>query len=212
MSQKKKISKAVVSRLPRYYRYLGECIRNGVDRISSEELGRKMHITASQIRQDFNNFGGFGHQGYGYNIEYLYGEIGKILGLEKPHQLGIIGAGHIGYAIAVSAELERQGFFVNAIFDKDEEKIGAKILENTILSIDNLEEELQNKEIDIAVICVPKSVAQLITNRVVEAGIKAIWNFANWDINVPDDVVVANEHFADTLMRITFRMAEKDNI
>ena len=146
--EQKEISKAVISRLPRYYRYLGELLEEGVERISSNDLSIRMKVTASQIRQDLNNFGGFGQQGYGYNVKYLYSEIARILGIDRQHNLIIIGAGNLGQAIANYTNFERR----------------------------------------------------------VKAGIKAIWNFAHTDLQVPDDVVVENVHLSESLMRLSYRV------
>ena len=129
----KEISQAVVSRLPRYFRYLGELKDSGIERISSQELSDIMHVTASQIRQDFNNFGGFGQQGYGYNVEYLYNEIANILGLHEKHHLVLIGAGNLGQAIANYMNFERRGFLITGIFDVNKEIIGKKIKDITVL-------------------------------------------------------------------------------
>ena len=183
--ERKEISKAVISRLPRYYRYLGELIEEGVERISSNELSSRMKVTASQIRQDLNNFGGFGQQGYGYNVKYLYSEIAKILGIDRQHNVIIIGAGNLGQAIANYTNFERRGFVIRGMFDI------TFIRENNI---------------QIAALTIPKTKAPEIADRLIKAGIKAIWNFAHTDLVVPDDVVVENVHLSESLMRLSYRV------
>ena len=156
---KDSISKAVVKRLPRYYRYLGEIMESGVERISSGELSKKMNVTASQIRQDLNNFGGFGQQGYGYNVKYLYVEIGKILGVDKKHNMVIVGAGNLGRALANYANFEKRGFVVTGLFDKNTELIGKKVRDVEVQSMDNLVQFVKDNDIDIATLAIPKTEA-----------------------------------------------------
>ena len=187
--ERKEISKAVISRLPRYYRYLGELIEEGVERISSNELSARMKVTASQIRQDLNNFGGFGQQGYGYNVKYLYAEIAKILGIDQQHNLIIIGAGNLGQAIANYTNFERRGFVIKGMFDINPKLIGLVIRGIEIRSVDDLEHYIKEN-----------------ADRLVQAGIKAIWNFAHTDLVVPDDVVVENVHLSESLMRLSYRV------
>ena len=187
----KEISRAVIKRLPRYYRYLGELIEEGTERISSGELSRRMNVTASQIRQDLNNFGGFGQQGYGYNVRYLYEEIGKILGLDKRHNIIIIGGGNLGQALANYVNFERRGFFVRGI---------------EIHMMDDLEDFIKNENIHIAVLTLPKANAVEITDRIVGYGIKAIWNFAHVDLDVPPDVIVESVHLSESLMRLSYNL------
>ena len=155
----RKISRAVISRLPRYYRYLGDLLEAGVERISSNDLSKKMHVTASQIRQDLNNFGGFGQQGYGYNVKYLYTEIGKILGLDKTHDFIIIGAGNLGQALANYASFERSGFVLKSLFDVNPRLEGMTIRGIRVRMMDELVDFLQNNEIEIAALTIPKSKA-----------------------------------------------------
>lgn len=152
----KEISQAVIARLPRYFRYLGELKDSGVERISSQELSRLMHVTASQIRQDFNNFGGFGQQGYGYNVEYLYTEIGKILGLDKKHHLIIIGAGNLGQALANYMNFERRGFIFTGVFDINEKLHGKMIRGMKVRPMEEMQEFVRENNIDIAVLTIPK--------------------------------------------------------
>ena len=204
--ENKPISKAVVKRLPRYYRYLGELMQEGVERISSNELSERMQVTASQIRQDLNNFGGFGQQGYGYNVSYLHGEIGKILGLDRQHNLIVIGAGNLGQAIANYANFERSGFFVKGMFDINPRLIGMTIRGIEVYSIEDLEEYIQKNQIEIAALTLPKLKAEAMAERLVQYGIKAIWNFAHTDLSVSNKVVVENVHLSESLMRLSYRM------
>ena len=186
------ISRAVIGRLPRYYRYLGELLEAGVERISSSDLSKKMRVTASQIRQDLNNFGGFGQQGYGYNVKYLYTEIGKILGLNREHPIIIIGAGNLGQALANYASFEKSGFTLKGLFDVNPRLEGVSIRGIPVRMMDDLEEFLQKNEIEIAILTLPKSKAIEVAELVIENGIRAIWNFAHTDLNLPEDVIVEN--------------------
>lgn len=210
--QKKRISKAVINRLPRYYRYLGDLLEKDVVRISSKELSEKMKVTASQIRQDLNNFGGFGQQGYGYNVEYLHSEIGKILGLEKQYNIIIIGAGNLGQALANYADFERRGFFVKGIFDVNPKVVGMSIRGIEIKNIDQLEEFVKSHQIDIAALTLPKANAPQVATDLVKWGIKGIWNFAPTDLHLPDDVVVENVHLSDSLMKLSYKLSEKKEL
>lgn len=207
--EEKKISKAVIGRLPRYYRYLGELIEEGVERISSNELSVRMKVTASQIRQDLNNFGGFGQQGYGYNVKYLYAEIAKILGIDQQHNLIIIGAGNLGQAIANYTNFERRGFLIKGMFDINPKLIGLVIRGIEIRSVDELESFIKANDIQIAALTIPKTKAPEIADRLVKAGIKAIWNFAHTDLVVPEDVVVENVHLSESLMRLSYRVSSR---
>ncbi|MBQ4529532.1 MAG: redox-sensing transcriptional repressor Rex [Lachnospiraceae bacterium] len=202
----KAISKAVIKRLPRYYRYLSELMDSGVERISSGELSGRMHVTASQIRQDLNNFGGFGQQGYGYNVQYLYEEIGKILGLDKRHNMIIIGAGNLGQALANYENFEARGFVTKAIFDKNPELSGKKVRDIQVYKMEELEGFLANNEIEIAALAIPKTGAIVVAQRLVNCGIKAIWNFAHTDLNLPKDVMVENVHLSESLMRLSYNI------
>ena len=202
----KEISKAVISRLPRYYRYLGELMENGVERISSNELSVKMKVTASQIRQDLNNFGGFGQQGYGYNVKYLYTEIAKILGIDRQHNLIIIGAGNLGQAIANYANFEKGGFVIKGMFDINPRLIGLVVRGIEIRGVDDLEKFIVENNVQMAALTIPKTKSQEIADRLVKAGIKAIWTFAHLDLVVPDDVVVENVHLSESLMRLSYRV------
>lgn len=202
----KDISQAVIGRLPRYFRYLGELKDQGVERISSQELSRLMNVTASQIRQDFNNFGGFGQQGYGYNVEYLYNEIGKILGLDKTHHLIIVGAGNLGRALANYMNFERRGFIFTGIFDVNPALYGMKIRGIEVRPMEELEDFVRRNNVDIAVLTIPKEEAVTAARRLTGVGIKAIWNFAHVDLAVPEGVQVENVHLSDSLMRLSYTL------
>ncbi len=204
-----KISQAVISRLPRYLRYLGDLKDEGVERISSHDLSIRMHVTASQIRQDFNHFGGFGQQGYGYNVGYLYDEIGKILGLDHKHSMVIIGAGNLGQALANYMNFEKRGFFVKGIFDRNEEVIGKKVRNLEIQDIANLESFITDNQIEIAVLTLPKAGATEISKILVRSGITAIWNFAHVDLDLPDNVIVENVHLSESLMKLSYKLNRK---
>ena len=207
--ESKNISPAVIKRLPRYYRYLGDLLKSGIDRISSKELSERMQVTASQIRQDLNNFGGFGQQGYGYNVEYLYNEIAKILGLDKDYNLIIVGAGNLGTAITNYTDFAKRGFYVKQVFDIKPELIGKKIGDIEILGMDSLPDYIKNNQVDIAAITVPKEMATETAAKLVKCGIKAIWNFAPVDLRLPKDVIVETIHPSDTLMRLSYSLKNK---
>jgi redox-sensing transcriptional repressor len=203
---KGEISAAVVKRLPRYYRYLGELMESGIERISSSELSKTMNVTASQIRQDLNNFGGFGQQGYGYNVEYLYLEIGKILGVDKKHHMIIIGSGNLGQAIANYGNFEKRGFVVTGMFDKNPELHGKRVRNIPIMPMEELKDFIMQENIDIAALTIPKQEAEQIAELLVEYGIKAIWNFAHVDLNLPGNVIVENVHLSESLMRLSYKL------
>ena len=202
----KEISQAVIGRLPRYFRYLGDLKEKGVERISSQELSDIMKVTASQIRQDFNNFGGFGQQGYGYNVGYLYDEISKILGIDKEHSLVIIGAGHLGKAIAGYTNFTRRGFVFKGAFDRDPSLFGTKIRDVEVRPIDEVEDFVRKNKIEIAVLTIPKDQAVPMARRLSECGIKAIWNFAHVDLEVPGSIQVENVHLSDSLMKLSYNI------
>ncbi len=204
--EEKEISQAVIGRLPRYFRYLGELKDEGVERISSQDLSELMKVTASQIRQDFNNFGGFGQQGYGYNVEYLYNEIGKILGLDKQHNFIIIGAGNLGRALGNYMNFERRGFIFKGMFDQNPELVGRDVRGVKVMAMDKLNEFVRDNEIDIAVLTIPKTSAVGVAEQLVQNGIKAIWNFAHVDLNVPDGIQVENVHLSDSLMKLSYNI------
>ena len=200
---------AVIKRLPKYHRYLKELMRNDVDRISSKELGEKIGFTASQIRQDLNNFGDFGQQGYGYNVKELYKQISLILGLDKDYTGVIIGSGNLGQAIANYNRFSELGLSIECIFDANPKLIGMKIRDIEIKDIDDLEGFLQENNINIGIICVPRINAQKVSDVLVKGGVKGIWNFAPVDLAVPDDVKVENVHLSESLLTLVYLM--KDN-
>ncbi len=208
----KTISVAVIKRLPRYYRYLSEMLENDVVRVSSKELSEKMNVTASQIRQDFNNFGGFGQQGYGYNVSYLHSEIGKILGLDRKYNVILIGAGNLGQALANYADFPRRGYIISAIFDSSTEKIGKKINGVEIRSINTIKEYLAENRTDIAAITIPKCPAPDVAAMVVSCGVKAIWNFAPTDLHLPKNIMVENVHLLESLMRLSYKINNTNTI
>ncbi|MCD7981496.1 MAG: redox-sensing transcriptional repressor Rex [Clostridiales bacterium] len=205
----KEISQAVIRRLPRYYRYLRDLLDEDIERISSNELSTRMNVTASQIRQDLNNFGGFGQQGYGYNVQYLYDEIGKILGLDCRHNIVVIGAGNMGQALAKYVNFEKRGFMIIGLFDVNPALIGSSIRGIPILHIDALSDFLREHRVDIAVLTMPKDKAEQISDVLVTLGIRAIWNFAHLDLHLPEDVVVENVHLSDSLMMLSYNIVKK---
>ena len=210
--QEKGISQAVIRRMPRYYRYLGELLEDGVERISSNDLSKKMNVTASQIRQDLNNFGGFGQQGYGYNVKFLYEEIGKILGLNEKHNIIVIGAGNLGQALANYVKFEKLGFVITALFDVNPALEGVTVRGIKIHMLDELEEYCHTHQVDIAALTMPKAKADIIANRLVALGIHAIWNFAHVDLDLIDkDVVVENVHLSDSLMQLSYNIVKNKN-
>lgn len=208
----KEISQAVIRRMPRYYRYLGELLDEGVERISSSDLSRRMNVTASQIRQDLNNFGGFGQQGYGYNVQSLYEEIGRILGLDTEHKIIIIGAGNLGQALANYVKFEKLGFVITALFDVNPALKGQSVRGIPIYMLDELDEYCRTHQVDIAALTMPKSKADSIAKKVVELGIHAIWNFAHVDLRIDDkNVVVESVHLSDSLMQLSYNIVKQSN-
>lgn len=206
--ENKGISKAVISRLPRYYRYLGELLEQGVERISSNDLSEKMSVTASQIRQDLNNFGGFGQQGYGYNVQYLYDEIATILGLDEVHNMIIVGAGNLGQALANYVNFEKRGFKLVGLFDQKTELAGKKIRDIEIRPMTELADFLKTTKVEIAALTVPKEVVEDVADMLVENGIRALWNFAHIDLNLrlPKHIMVENVHLSESLMKLSYSL------
>lgn len=209
--KKQHISDAVVRRLPRYYRYLDELHSRGIVRISSNMLGKRMGITASQIRQDLSCFGEFGQQGYGYNIIELRAEIGRILGVDEPRRLIIIGAGHLGHALLQNFDFAQGGFRLDTAFDASPALAGTKINNVTIRSMSELADYCAALHPAVAVLTVPKSAAQDIADRVVALGVKGIWNFTNVELNVDPEVFVENVHFADSLLTLSYRISKNNH-
>jgi redox-sensing transcriptional repressor len=208
MEKKKNISMAVIKRLPKYYRYLKELLKNDVERISSKELGEKIGFTASQIRQDLNNFGDFGQQGYGYNVRDLHNQIGLILGLDKEYNGVIIGAGNIGQAIA-NYSFNENGLNIIGIFDANPKLVGIKIRDVEIKDIDYLEKFLEENKVDIGVIGVPRNNAQNVCDILIKGGVKGIWNFAPVDLNIPEDVKVENVHLSESLLTLIYLLNDQ---
>ncbi|QAT39288.1 redox-sensing transcriptional repressor Rex [Clostridium sp. JN-9] len=203
MDKKKNISMAVIKRLPKYHRYLDELMQNEVDRISSKELSEKIGFTASQIRQDLNNFGDFGQQGYGYNVKELHNQISNILGLTREYKTIIVGAGNIGQALANYSDFQKLGFNIVSIFDINPKLIGLKIRDVEIMDIDYLQEFSEKNKLDIGIICVPRNNAQKVCDTLIKAGVKAIWNFAPIDLIVPEEIKVEDVHLSDSLLTLT---------
>ena len=207
--EEKEISQAVIRRMPRYYRYLGELLDEGVERISSNELSSRMQVTASQIRQDLNNFGGFGQQGYGYNVKYLYEEIGKILGLNEKHNIIVIGAGNLGQALANYVKFEKLGFVIIGLFDVNPALKGTLVRGIEVRMLDELADFVKDHKVDIATLTMPKEAADSVADLVVSLGIHAIWNFAHVDLQVLDEnVVVENVHLSDSLMQLSYNIVK----
>ena len=209
----KQISKAVIKRLPRYYRYLGELMEDNVERISSNELSKKMHTTASQIRQDLNNFGGFGQQGYGYSVTNLYEEIGNILGLDKVYKMAIVGYGRLGRAIASYIANNEPKFHIVGIFDvkqiiQDIDDVEFKSAQ--IMTCKSLASFVKSEHVDIAVITVPAEKAQLVADTVADAGIKGIWNLTAVDLELPEGIAVENVHMSDSLHALVYYMQDTE--
>jgi redox-sensing transcriptional repressor len=209
MGLDKKISDAVIKRLPRYYRYLHDLLNSGITRISSGELSQKMNITASQIRQDLNCFGGFGQQGYGYNVEVLYNEISKILGVDNEFKFIIIGAGNMGRALANYANFGKRGFRLVGIFDVNSGVVGKKIANIEIKHLDEIENFLGNTDVEIAMLCVPYEQTPLVAEKVARLGVKGLWNFSPMDLKLPYDVKIENVHLSDSLMVLGYMLRTK---
>ena len=207
--KKQRISDAVVRRLPRYYRYLDELHSRGVERISSNTLGKRMGITASQIRQDLSCFGEFGQQGYGYNITELRAEVGHILGVDKRQRLIIIGAGNLGHALMQNFDFAQGGFLLDTAFDLSPALIGTSINGVNIRSIDELDAYFEQCRPSVAVLTIPKSSAQETACRLADLGVRGIWNFTNVELTVDESVFVENVHFADSLLTLSYRISKK---
>ena len=210
--KKQKISDAVIHRLPRYYRYLDDLYNKGVVRISSNSLGAKMDITASQIRQDLSCFGEFGQQGYGYNVVALRGEVAKILGMDRNYSAVLVGVGNIGRALVENFCFEQYGFTLKAAFDINPDLIGKEmhgIVVHDFSTLDNILAELQP---DVAVLCVPRAMANDVANEICSVGVKAIWNFTNTELQVKDaEPIIENIHFSDSLLALGYYIAENQD-
>ena len=207
--KKKNVSDAVIRRLPRYYRYLDDLYNKGVVRISSNSLGSRMGITASQIRQDLSCFGEFGQQGYGYNVGELRAEVGSILGVNNQNRIIVVGVGNLGHALMQNFRFLESGFTLDAAFDVSPALIGSEVAGVSVLSMDELESYLEKHPVDVAVLTVPRSVAQNIADRLVTAGIRGFWNFTNVELSsTVDGVCFEDVHFADSLLTLSYRIAE----
>lgn len=204
----KRISETVIRRLPIYHRYLTELIDRKIERISSSELSKLTGFTASQIRQDLNNFGGFGQQGYGYNAVDLRNQIDKILGIDKVYKAVVIGVGHLGTAVVSYSGFKNSGFVIEALFDV-EEKVGTSVAGLEVRDYESLKSYLEENPTDVGIVTVPKEVAQSVVDLLVDCGIKGIWNFAPVDILVPNDVVVENVRLNDSLLTLSYYMKNK---
>lgn len=211
MEKNKNISRTVIKRMPRYYRYLEELIKIDVDVISSQELGEKIGFTASKIRQDLNCFGDFGQQGYGYNVKELYKQIKSILGLDKEYKAVVVGAGNIGQAISNYTRFDKLGFKIECMFDANPKLIGMKIRDIPIEDIDSINSFLESQNIDIGIICVPKKNAQAVAEKLIEGNIRAIWNFAPIDLLVQKNVNVQNVHLSESLQTLIYLLNEGDS-
>ncbi len=206
-----KVSETVIRRLPIYHRYLNEIIDKGIDRISSKELSNLTGFTASQIRQDLNNFGGFGQQGYGYNTKDLRDQLAAILGLNIPYKAVVIGAGRLGSAIVRYSGFSNNEFKIVYMFDSNPDFVGEFVQGVEVLDVNTLEEVVEKEKIDIGIITVPNTSTQEIVDKLVSAGISGIWNFAPIDISVPDDIIVENVRLNDSLLTLFYYLKEKKN-
>lgn len=211
--KEKQISKAVIKRLPRYRRYLRELQKKGVEKISSKDLSKLIGYTASQIRQDLNNFGGFGQQGYGYSVTNLYEEIGNILGLDKVYKMAIVGYGRLGRAIASYIANNEPKFQIVGIFDvkqiiQDIDDVEFKSAQ--IMTCKSLASFVKSEHVDIAVITVPAEKAQLVADTVADAGIKGIWNLTAVDLELPEGIAVENVHMSDSLHALVYYMQDTE--
>lgn len=201
------ISMSVIKRLPRYYRFLGELKKQGITRISSGELASKMNLTASQIRQDLNRFGGFGQQGYGYNVEMLYEGIGKILDLGQKTPAIMLGVGKLGVVVAENMDFSKHGFNLMGAFDIDPQVIGKSVSGITVQSLEELETFCNENNPKVAFMCVPDSAAAQLADTLIDLGVKGFWNFSHYDIAIKHpEASVENVHFGDTLMRLSYKI------
>jgi len=209
--QEKNISKSVIRRLPRYYRFLGELLKEGVEKISSRELSERMRLTASQIRQDLNCFGGFGQQGYGYNVAELRSQIGAILHLDGKRTVILIGAGNLGRAVALHIDFARYGFELVGIFDRDETLPVESIAGVRISRMDNLCGFCAEQHPNMAILCIPRDGAEDVVKTLIDCGVTAFWNFSHYDIHADyPDAAVENVHLTDSLMTLSYLMEESE--
>ena len=207
----KQISPSVINRLPRYYRYLCELLSSGVERISSKDLSERMNVTASQIRQDLNCFGGFGQQGYGYNVEHLHSQIAGILGLNSHYKAILVGAGNMGQALIQNTNFEKRGFTLIGVFDNDPKKIGKEIMGIKILDINDIEQFISENNPEMAIISTPRTVVNQVVHKLNDCGIRSFLNFSYAEISNTEDVVVENIHLSDSLMRLCYKISAKNS-
>ena len=213
MKKEKHVSNSVINRLPRYYRFLGELLKKDVTRISSKELSQLMKVTASQIRQDLNCFGGFGQQGYGYNVELLHGEIGEILGVSSQTPAILIGAGNLGKTIANQVQMKKRGFHLIGAFDRDDRAVGTSLVGLTIKHVSELESFCKAHKPKVAVICVPREGAAELANKLIELGIVGFWNFSSFDFTYSNENVKAvNVHLGDSIMTLSYMVSHMDDV
>ena len=211
MARKENISASVIKRLPRYYRFLGELKSQGTERISSKELAKKMQTTASQVRQDFNCFGGFGQQGFGYNVEQLYNEIKQILGLNNKYKAVLIGVGNLGRAVAAHMSFEERGFELIGIFDQNPALFGQEIRGIAVQNTDNIETFCTEHKPKVAILCIPKSAVGELSKRLYALGIRCYWNFSHYDLSLEySDVIVQNVHMSDSLMILCYKFSDNN--
>jgi len=206
----KKISSAVIKRLPRYYRYLGDLLDKDILRISSKDLSQRMGITASQIRQDLNHFGCFGQQGYGYNVELLYQEVQHILGLDRRYNIILVGAGNFGQVLVNNQNFTNRGFVFTAAFDNSPDVIGKTVNGINVYDVATIRDYISKNHVDIAALCVPPNAVQDIAKTVTDAGIKGVWNFSHNDLRLPEDIVVENVRLTDSLMTLSYKINEDE--
>lgn len=207
MSKNDSISMSVIRRLPRYYRFLSELNDQNIDKISSTKLAQIMNVTASQVRQDLNCFGGFGQQGYGYSVSQLKEEIKNILGLNNDYKAILIGAGNLGKAVAMHMNFEKLGFELIACFDNNEQKVGSKLNGITVKNESELDDFCNKIHIDTAFLCIPRVCVENVLDKLYSHGIKNYWNFSHYDINARyNDTMVENVHLSDSLMTLCYRM------
>lgn len=214
MEKGSQVSMTVIRRLPKYFRYLSELKENGQNRISSQKLSELTGFTASQIRQDLNHFGGFGQQGYGYNVEGLYEELGRILGVNRNYKAVIIGTGNLGQAIAKYKGVGKAGFEILSLFDRNPKIIGGKARDIEVRNIADLEGFIEENQVDIGIITIPKDGAQEIADRLVKAGIKGIWNFSPTDLVVPENIKVEDVSLTESILVLSYFLSnqnDKDN-
>ena len=212
MSRNQNVSGAVIRRLPRYYRFLGELLDKNITRISSKELAELMSLTASQIRQDLNCFGGFGQQGYGYNVSLLREEIGKILGLDRKFKTILVGVGNLGRAFSANIDFIGAGFELCAMFDNNPDVIGTVINGVTVKDSGEIESFCSENKPDVAILCIPISAAHEVAETLVKLGVKGFWNFSHYDLSVDfPNIVVENVHLSDSLMTLSYNITHIDD-